>query len=183
MPFRCNIQARHAGPKDRKANHYIRSFEYINIKGYSRKHWPVRILCTISISIKYPMSNDFAYRTVLPNPHTCCSLSLAPGSPTILRLTHRTEKYFWDTTMVWATQVVMVMVIEGLSQQIESRRTWRSIVDDRHDRCGFDKKNKLVKLRDAKVSHLKLSMRLTHWPTHTNPPTGVTARILSHLQV
>jgi len=41
--------------------------------------------------------------------------------------------------MVWATQVMIVMVmVMGLPQKMESRRTWRSVVDDRHDRKGFD---------------------------------------------
>ena len=41
--------------------------------------------------------------------------------------------------MVWATQVMIVMVmvmVMGLPQKMESRRTWRSVVDDRHDRWG-----------------------------------------------
>ena len=39
----------------------------------------------------------------------------------------------WRETMVWGTQVVMVMVMV-LPQLVEPGRTWRSVVDDRHDR-------------------------------------------------
>jgi len=69
------------------------------------------------------------------------ALSLAlthppPSSDTEKDITVLLDLLFSEK-MTWATQIVMVMAL-GLAHQIESQRAGRSVVDDRHDRKGFD---------------------------------------------
>jgi len=59
-----------------------------------------------------------------------------PSSDTEKDITVLLDLLFPDK-MTWATQIVMVMAL-GLAHQIESQRVRRSVVDDRHDRKGFD---------------------------------------------